>query len=204
MLPSILALLFLSFSKQDSDYIVLNTEAHIPATSTSQSDFLFTVDTSQINYPVLQKDYFGFKAAIGYKESQNDYKKKNPFGYMGKYQFGETTLSLIGVYNSTHFMSSPKLQEQAFYAYTARNKWVLRNVIDQYSGDIINGVEVTESGILAAAHLAGPGGIKRYLRTGGQFSVSDAFGTNIQHYLQQFGGYDISLVEANRNAKVKS
>jgi len=63
------------------------------------------------------------------------------------------------------------------------------------------GIKVTESGILAAAHLAGPGNVKRYLRSGGTFAFADAYGTTIKDYMKKFSGYDLSAVSANRKAK---
>ena len=32
----------------------------------------------------------------------------------------------------------------------------------------MNGIEITESGILAAAHLSGAGNVKKYLRSNGK------------------------------------
>jgi hypothetical protein len=37
----------------------------------------------------------------------------------------------------------------------SKNKWELKNEIEKFSGKIVGGVKVTESGILAAAHLGG-------------------------------------------------
>ena len=150
----------------------------------------------------LGKTYVGFKEALGFKESRNNYKTINEYGYMGKYQFGKGTLHMIGIYNAQAFMNDTKLQEQAFNAYTSRNKWILRRDIDRYVGRYIDGVKVTESGILAAAHLAGAGNVKKYLRSGGAIQFSDAFGTSIRYYLKKFSGYDTSWVEADRQAKV--
>lgn len=201
MLPAISALLFFSFSK-NKDLAESKTYDFEVAKTSEELNYNFTVDTTEVNFPMLQNDYHGFKAAVGFKESQSNYAKINDFGYLGKYQFGKNTLALIGVFDMTLFVRTPEVQEEAFYAYTARNKWVLRREIKKYSGKTINGVEVTESGILAAAHLAGPGGVKRYLHNNGGYGVSDAFGTTIKHYMEQFAGYDMSSVEVNRQAKV--
>ena len=94
------------------------------------------------------------------------------------------------------------LQEKAFHANIARNKWILRKDIEWFAGKKIRGVEVTESGILAAAHLAGAGNVKKYLRSNGRDNVEDAYGTSILDYLKKFSGYDLSKVYALRNAKV--
>jgi len=66
----------------------------------------------------------------------------------------------------------------------------------------IGGFVVTESGILAAAHLAGPGNVKKYLRSYGKKSVSDAFGSSVEYYMKKFSGYDTSYIKPNRRAKV--
>jgi hypothetical protein len=94
------------------------------------------------------------------------------------------------------------LQEKAFHANIARNKWILRKDIEWFVGRKIRGIEVTESGILAAAHLAGAGNVKKYLRSHGEIDVADAFGTSISNYLEKFSGYDLSKIYALRNAKV--
>ncbi|CAI8316699.1 MAG: Uncharacterised protein [Flavobacterium sp. SCGC AAA160-P02] len=78
------------------------------------------------------------------------------------------------------------------------NKWILRKDIKRSVGKSINGVKITESGILAAAHLSGAGNVKKYLRSNGNLNFSDAYGTSIQSYMKNFGGYDVSSIEANR------
>ena len=150
---------------------------------------------------VLEDDYEGFKEAVGFKESQSNYTTINEFGYLGKYQFGITTLQLIGVYSAEHFLYSPELQEKAFYAYVSRNKWVLRKYIAQYNGKVVNGIKITESGILAAAHLAGPGSVKRFFKTNGKKVTKDNFGTTVVEYMKKFAGYNLSDIPANRKAK---
>lgn len=151
----------------------------------------------------LGKTYVGFKEALGFKESRGDYATINEFGYLGKYQFNINTLKMVGVYSADRFMKDSKLQEAAFAAYTSRNKWILRRDIKRYVGRTVGGVHITESGILAAAHLAGAGNVKKFLRSGGAIGFSDAFGTSIGYYLKKFSGYDTSFIQANQKAKVK-
>ena len=152
--------------------------------------------------PKTGKSYMGFREALAFKESQGDYFVVNAYGYLGKYQFGIHTLSFLGVHNPESFLASPLLQESVFKAYTARNKWVLKWDIKRYTGKKMNGVLITESGILAAAHLAGPGNVKKYLRSGGVYQFSDAFGTSIRYYLKKFSGYDTTLIKAQKNPKI--
>ncbi len=146
--------------------------------------------------------FIGYKEAIGFKESQGKYKKINTLGYLGKYQFGIETLKSIGVHNSSVFLSNPKMQEKAFIALLSKNKWELRNVISKYEGTVMNGILITESGILAAAHLAGVGSVKKFFRYNGKKFFKDAYGTSLRTYLKNFGGYDTSFIVANSSARV--
>lgn len=151
--------------------------------------------------PKLDKSFIGFKEALAFKESRGDYFTVNTYGYLGKYQFGKHTLELIGVYNTDEFLNNPELQESAFIANAARNKWILRRDIKRFVGKHIDGVLVTESGILAAAHLAGPGSVKKYLRSYGAIGFADAYGTTIRNYMKKFSGYDTSFIIGDREAK---
>jgi hypothetical protein len=151
--------------------------------------------------PKLVKSFNGFKEALAFKESRGNYFSVNTYGYLGKYQFAKNTLKLIGVYNTNSFLNNPELQEKAFLANAERNKWILRRDIKRFVGKHIAGVLVTESGILAAAHLAGPGSVKKYLRSYGAIGFADAYGTTIRNYMKRFSGYDTSFVIGNRKAK---
>ncbi len=152
--------------------------------------------------PFTGKFFIAFKEAVGFKESQGKYNKINTLGYMGKYQFGKETLKTIGINDSLNFISNPKLQEEAFVTLIKRNKWELKNEIEKYSGKIISGVKITESGILAAAHLGGPGSVKKFLKSNGKKKCSDAYGSSIKSYMKQFSGYETSGIIAENNAKV--
>lgn len=168
-------------------------------------DLVMTSPKQSTNYnmftPYLGKSFEGFKEALAFKESGGDYFTVNTLGYLGKYQFGSETLKLIGIYKPNQFLYNPELQEKAFMANVERNKWVLRKDIKRFEGKYIAGVKVTESGILAAAHLAGPGTVKKFLRSYGGSNLSDAYGTTVKQYMKAFSGYDTSSVIPNRRAK---
>lgn len=164
-----------------------------------------TVDETakfDFNFPFTGKSYIGFKQALAIKESQGHYKLVNRFGYMGKYQFGKSTLRAIGINNTREFLNNPTLQERAFKALLSKNKWELRKEIAKYDGSIIRGVKITESGILAAAHLAGATSVKNFLRSNGSRGFKDGFGTSLKSYIRKFGGYDTSGIVAHPNPKV--
>ncbi|MFT5965742.1 MAG: hypothetical protein ACI8V9_000775 [Flavobacteriaceae bacterium] len=148
--------------------------------------------------PFTGKSYVGFKEALAFKESQGNYASVNTLGYMGKYQFGKNTLAFYGQYNTECFIQDPALQEKIFYHNTARNKWILRRDIKRFVGLEINGIVISESGMLAAAHLAGAGNVKKYLRSWGDHNFSDSYNTSIEDYLRRFSGYDLKEVESRQ------
>jgi len=153
------------------------------------------------NIPYLQKNFVGFKEAVAFKESQGKYTVVNTLGYLGKYQFGRTTLERFNIYDTDAFLNNPELQEKAFIALCSVNKWILRRDINNSVGKTINGIKITESGILAAAHLSGAGNVKKFLRSNGSIRFSDAYGASIQLYMKKFSGYDVSSIIPDRKAK---
>jgi len=158
--------------------------------------------SSTENILKLDNDFIGFKEALAFKESQGRYFVVNRLGYLGKYQFGKNTLRRFKIYNTQNFLKDPALQEKAFTALCKVNKWILRRDISRFVGKKINGIKITESGILASAHLAGPGNVKKFLRSFGQHQFKDAFGTSIQSYMKKFAGYDVSYITADKFATV--
>ncbi|MDG1503912.1 MAG: peptidoglycan-binding protein LysM [Flavicella sp.] len=160
--------------------------------------------TSSFRPLYVKNDFEHFKEALAFKESQGNYKAINKLGYLGKYQFGRSTLERFEIYNIRTFLKTPELQEEAFLALCSVNKWILRKDIRRSKGKTINGIFITESGILAAAHLGGAGNVKKFLRSLGTMKFKDAFGTSIESYLRLFAGYDTSAIKANRMATVAS
>ena len=108
----------------------------------------------------------------------------------------------FNIYNTQEFLRDPILQEKAFVALCKVNKWILRKDIKRSVGKTINGIKVTESGILAAAHLSGAGNVKKFLRSNGSQSFSDAYGSSIKSYMKKFGNYNVSNILADQKAKV--
>ena len=168
---------------------------HVPTQSESE-EF-----ESATKIPYVGKTYIGFRQAVAYKESRGITNLVNPYGYMGKYQFGKSTLRAVGIYDSQEFLRNVAIQDKAFKALVAKNKWELRKEIEAYSGRVINGVEITESGIVAAAHLSGAGSVRKYLKSNGRNGFKDGFGTSLRSYIKKFASYDISHIKADRNAK---
>ena len=187
-------------SELDSDaWFLINEKdgTHYLYPSQKQNDY------TNLNVPHTGKFFIGFKEAIAFRESQGKYKKINSLGYMGKYQFGTTTLKTVGIDDSEDFLNSPRLQEKAFVALLSQNKSELKEVINKYEGRVFSGILVTESGILAAAHLGGAGSVKKFFKHEGKRYFKDAYGTSIRSYMKEFGGYETSGIVADSNATVQ-
>lgn len=155
------------------------------------------------NFPFTGKSYVGFKQAVAIKESQGLYKLVNRYGYMGKYQFGKSALRGLGIKDTQGFLNNPALQERAFKALLSKNKWELRDEIEKFEGKIVNGITITESGLLAAAHLAGANSVKSFLNSNGKRGFHDGFGTSLKSYIRKFGGYDTSAIIAHPEPRVR-
>ena len=140
----------------------------------------------------IVKDMNLFLHDIGHRESGNRYNAINQFGYMGKYQFGKSTLRTLKIkVTKEAFINSPDLQEYAMQQNLLYNKKRLKKYIDKFEGQEVNGILVTESGILAAAHLGGAGSVKKWFRTGKV--AKDGNGVKITQYMEQFSGYELYL-----------
>ena len=150
------------------------------------------IKVSKVEISVI-KTYNLFLHDIGFRESTNDYKAVNQFGYLGKYQFGRKTLNAIGFkdVSNREFLANPSIQEEAMLVLLKRNKRTLRREIKKYVGKTINGVYITESGLLAVAHLAGAGNVRRFFRKGYEFR--DGNGTKMTSYMIKFADYDLNI-----------
>jgi len=146
----------------------------------------------KVKMPVV-KNHSTFLDAIGFRESSNNYKAVNRFGYLGKYQFGRKTLNAIGFkdISNREFLANPSIQEKAMLVLLKKNKHTLRREIKKYVGKTINGIYITESGILAAAHLGGAGNVKKFFRKGWEFK--DGNGTKMTSYMVKFANYDLKI-----------
>jgi hypothetical protein len=150
-----------------------------------------------------------YYAQIGKSESGGNYSAVNTIGYVGKYQFGYQALVTLGYLKSScksnaqmnnpnswvgkngmdslsTFLNSPNEQETAICAYTTGNYTAMCRIgavtSDQSPEDV--------AGMLAVAHLLGPGGAKNYRN--GQ-SGADQYGTTGDAYFQK-GKYAVAVL----------
>lgn len=153
---------------------------------------MISLDREKKEIEELIKDYKDYFLIIAQKESNNNYKAINQYGYLGKYQFGKIALKHIGFdpIQAKDFKQNPDkyfpehLQDKAMYLFTFENKKFLSKEIKKFVGKKINGITITENGLLAAAHLGGAGNVKKWLYSGIDFQ--DGNGTRITQYIKMF------------------
>ena len=159
---------------------------------TNKPEFLEVCVEEEIIPVYIKSEYELFLDAIGHQESGNRYHIVNRYGYMGKYQFGRTTLKTLKIKTTRQeFLNDSFLQEYTMHKHLLYNKKRLNKYINRYEGQVVNDILVTESGLLAAAHLCGAGSVRKWFRTGK--IAEDGNGVKITSYMKRFGGYDLSL-----------
>jgi hypothetical protein len=89
------------------------------------------------------------------------------------------------------FIDQPLLQEHAMELYLKYNKKQLSEYIGKHQFTYYRGVYITESGILAAAHLGGAGSVKTFFKGGKIFK--DGNGVPITTYMKEFSGYNLEF-----------
>jgi len=148
--------------------------------------------------------YFGYggiplkdiKQVIGKRESNNNYLAVNQFGCLGKYQFTKQTLKTLNI-NPDYFLYKQTLQEEAMDKLLDHNYEYLRKKdLLKYVGKEIEGIYITEAGLLAAIHLLGGASVKDYLRSNG--SMKEYYFTN-KHgrkiFIRKYDGNKTSIKE---------
>tara|TARA_R100001079_G_C4436216_1_gene146549 strand:+ start:345 stop:938 length:594 start_codon:yes stop_codon:yes gene_type:complete len=156
----------------------------------AQPVYFVEAEPIKVNINLDVKNHNAFLEAMGKRESSNNYRAVNRFGYMGKYQFGKSTLKTLKIkVSKEEFLNNPDLQEEAMHKLLLYNQKKLKKYIEKYDGKIVHGILVTESGLLAAAHLGGPGSVRKWFRTG--TVRKDGNGVKITSYMKNFSGYSL-------------
>ena len=146
-----------------------------------------------------RKDLKTFLKDIAMRESSGKWDTINTRGYIGLYQFGDIALKDVGLddkistekFKENPNIFPPEMQTKAMIELLKNNKHYTRRVYDRI-GKTFNGVEVTESGILAASHLVGAKSVRKYLKSGGKINEKDGNGVSVKDYMEKFAGYDLT------------
>ena len=143
--------------------------------------------------------------------------------YVGAFQMSPIALQTLGymdeegnwtgkdnVFTTEDFLNNKKVQDKAAMS-LAKTNWNILNkepigeqdgmpvFAKDLVGKEIQGVKVTESGLLGAAHLGGASSVSRMLKSGGKEMPVDGNDVPIINYLQTMGGKDVSRITGNKD-----
>ena len=156
-----------------------------------------------------------FYTDLGIRESNGNYKAKNRYGYLGKYQMGESAMidagyykkpsgkynndwsgqftGKDGVYSVEDFLNNKQAQENAQKAFKqAQWRYLQNSGAIKYLGQTINGIKITPAALLGGAHIGGHVKVGDYVRSGGKIDGKDANGVPVSEYMRRFQDYDVS------------
>lgn len=174
--------------------------------------------------------YEKFFEMLGHRESSGVYTATNSLGYMGKYQMGGDTLRDLckvgkdfcyvsditgkgnkvqfngrdGINSLNAFLANKQVQEKLIRAKMQLEMRYLKNLgLLKYVGQKTpQGIPVTVSGLLGAAHLMGSGGVACFFnnntnswcpKKASRYTngiIVDGTGTPVTQYMNLFGGYE--------------
>ncbi|MEA3639919.1 MAG: hypothetical protein VBE63_08245 [Lamprobacter sp.] len=143
----------------------------------------------------------GIPDSLVQNESGGNYQARNNVtgagglaGHFGKYQFGQARLqdyerATGEKVDPQSFLNSPEQQERvARWHFNDIDRYIQQNGLDQYIGQTVGGVPITQNALRSMAHLGGSAGMGRFLKTGGQYNPADTNGTRLSDYGTRHGG----------------
>lgn len=158
----------------------------------AQMDEAFKESMSDLQGPREPK---GVRRSLANTESRGTgdltAKNVNPDGKMfaGRYQFGDDRLADYNAVAGTNYtakdmLNMPEAEQEkiADWHFSDISKFIKSEGLDKYIGTEINGVTLTESSLVAVAHLGGKSGLKQFLLTDGKYNEKDSNGTSLTDY----------------------
>lgn len=141
-----------------------------------------------------------FLRQISYTESRYDVGvRRKGSQYLGLYQIGDDIRKSVGMSDIPYniYLNHEEIQHIAMIKSLKSYKTILQPYINKYSGTIVGGILVTESGILGMAHT-GIGNVKSFLDSDGRTVGEDGNGVKCTDYLK-LGGYRLNLDKYDEN-----
>lgn len=159
-------------------------------------------------------DIDAFFAALRHRESSSNYRAVNTLNFIGAYQFGEAALIDLGyvrrdrdIYDNDFgggftgkhgirsvrdFLNNPAVQDRAAKDWMQIMwRYIRADGLDRYAWKEVGGVTLSPSGMLAATHLLGSGGLRQFIESKGSADIRDPYGMPLRSYIVDLGGYDI-------------
>jgi len=113
-------------------------------------------------------------------------------GFQDKSGNWTTLARSFGVNSDSTFRSHPAAQDAAFQNYAERNFEYLHNY-RSYLHSTIDGIYITEAGLLAGAHLVGHRDVENFLTSNGGEVAHDGNHVPVTEYLKEFANYHFTF-----------
>jgi len=170
----------------------------VGARTTENDQLAFDFDTAQAEVqafkdaqneaetPETTMDSFMQKMAMS--ESSGDRNAKiildDGRTFTGLYQFGDARLSDYRKATGAKFTKADFTDDEALQQKVA--DWHFQDLAEAIDALGSDADSYDRDGLMAVAHLGGVGGMKKYVRTNGQYNPSDALGTSLSDYYSKF------------------
>ena len=143
---------------------------------------------TQNDTPTSETTMDSFKRKMAMSESNGDPNAEITLEdgrtFTGLYQFGDARLSDYRKATDAKFTTAEFKQDEQLQQKVA--DWHFTDIEDAIDalGSEADGYD--RDGLKAVGHLGGVGGMKKYVRTRGQYNPSDALGTSLSDYYNKF------------------
>ena len=122
--------------------------------------------------------------------SRAEYVADDGSRYSGALQIGAMRLADANAALGTNYSQDDLINDQAIQ--NTVNDWHMRDLarqVDAFMAELGDeAANWSRNSLIAASHLAGVAGMKRHVRSGGEYDPQDALGTSISDYARRFAG----------------
>ncbi|MBF9021772.1 hypothetical protein FZCC0069_01235 [Rhodobacterales bacterium FZCC0069] len=110
--------------------------------------------------------------------------------YSGTLQIGSQRLAEANAALGTNYSQDDLINDQAIQ--NSVNDWHIRDLarqVDAFMEELGDeAANWSRNSLIAASHIAGVGGMKLHVRSGGEYDPQDALGTSVSDYVNRFRG----------------
>ncbi len=121
---------------------------------------------------------------------QAEYVAEDGSRYSGALQIGAMRLADANAALGTNYSQDDLINDQSIQ--NTVNDWHMRDLarqVDEFMAELGDeAANWSRNSLIAASHISGVGGMKRHVRSGGEYDPQDALGTSISDYVNRFRG----------------
>ena len=121
---------------------------------------------------------------------QAEYVADDGSRYSGALQIGAMRLADANAALGTNYSQDDLINDQAIH--NVVNDWHMRDLarqVDSFMEELGDeAANWSRNSLIAASHISGVAGMKRHVRSGGEYDPQDALGTSVSDYVNRFRG----------------